>query len=261
MQQPAILGRSTKRQSHHILIIDDNVQLRSLLARHILLNCSNQQLSCAIYHLGERAEPRLNYYNNPVEPTEYEPQDKLPDFSVYEAGSPRHALQWIKNYGIQRLTIISDVMMPVDTEVGLPGLLTGLNQLKVAVNLVFMSSESQNIEQVQILLNDHRAYFLIKGSEAWSRLPEALVRGADRFNFHLLPTQVYANPAIFQPPVEAGQSIEEIDDSRRFSVIKNLGNIQVRSFARNSAPSGQAIAVVTPPRKTPGFLARLFGRH
>lgn len=259
MQQSAILGRVTHQQSHHILIIDDNVQLRSLLARHILLNCNNQQRSCAIYHLGERSEPRLNYYNNPANADELEPGEQLPDFTIYEAGSPRHALQWIKNTGIQRLTIISDVMMPVDTEVGLPGLLTGLNQLHVAVNLVFMSSEPQNIEQVQILLNSQRAFFLIKGSEAWTRLPEALVRGADRFNFQVLPKQVYANPAIF--PTDRDPITHVSEESQRLAVIKNMGNIQVRSFSKSSVVAGPAMAVAVQPRKAPGFLARLFGRH
>ncbi len=180
-------GRRTRQQTHFILIIDDNVQLRSLLARHIMLNCSSQQRSCAIYNLGERSEPRLTYFHQIEENSAVDPNNIQADFTVLEAGSPRHALTWLKDSGLERLTIISDVMMPVDTEVGLPGLISGLHDLRLAVNLVFVSSESQSKQLVQNLMNKQQVFFLIKGSETWNRLPEALVQGAERFHYELLP--------------------------------------------------------------------------
>ena len=264
MQQPANFGGDAQgsRQSHQILIIDDNVQLRSLLARHILLSCNNHAYSSALYHLGERSEPRLTYYANPLRPEQFEPGTTSPEFMIYEAGSPRHALQWLEKAGIKRLTIISDVMMPVDTEVGLPGLLTGLQIMQVAVNLIFMSSEPQNINQVQILLNDRRAFFLIKGSDSWSRLPDAIVKGVNNFNYQLLPRQVYANPAIFQPPPEPEKFVP--DERRRFETIRNIGGIQVRTVSKQPSTvnnTAAAASVETPPAKAPGLFSRLFGRR
>ena len=242
MQQPnTVAGRNILHQPrYHILIIDDSIQLRTLLARHIMLSCNSYQRSCAIYRLGERAEPRLTYFYNPADPSETEPNGLLPDFTVYEAASPRHALNWLQQTRPTRLTIISDVMMPVDTEVGLPGLLTGLNHLQIAVNLVFISSEPQNIKHVQTLLNNQRAFFLIKGSEAWNRLPQAIVEGAERFNYQLLPRQAYSNPAIFPeatPPVEI-----KPQPTRRFNGVRNFGNIEVRTVTKATSVGPTAIA-------------------
>ncbi len=256
MQQPSILagkGR-TSHQVRHILLIDDNVHLRSLLARQIMLCCGNNHRTCAIYRLGERAEPTLTYFYDPQEPDVLEPGLTPPDFVLYEASSPRHALAWLYHAPLKHLTIISDVMMPVDTEVGLPGLLNGLQELKIAVNLVFISSEAQNLAQVQTMLKGLPVYFLIKGSEAWNRLPDALVAGANRFNFQVLPKQNYSNPAIFQP-VELSPDETLLPSSARPARYKRMSSLN--NVALSAATADYATARPVP--KAPGFWARLFG--
>ncbi|HEX2915749.1 MAG TPA: hypothetical protein VH186_33615 [Chloroflexia bacterium] len=196
------LGQSrSTQQRHHILIIDDNSKLRNLMARHILMSCSRKQLACALFTLGERAEPRLNYYHNPLDENATSPSPTSPlDFVVYEAASPRHALIWLSHCRLKYLTIVSDVMMPVDTEIGLPGLLENLSELQLGVNLIFMSSESQSRDILQQLLNGHHAFFVLKGSDAWSHLPEALVEQAERIKYYLLPPPNYTGAALREAP-------------------------------------------------------------
>jgi hypothetical protein len=106
---------------------------------------------------------------------------------VYEAASARHALKWLQAGGLRRLTIISDVVMPLDTEVGLEGLLDGLREMQLAVNLLFVSGEEQNWEYVHSLLASQPAFFVVKGSDMWNRLPAAVVTEADRFRYVVLP--------------------------------------------------------------------------
>lgn len=225
-QSASVSSNHTDEQTRTILIIDDNGQLRSWLARCILSSCHNHGKSCAIYRIGERNEPSLNYYNNPLNPEETTPT-QLPDFIVFEAGTPRQALRWITESRVQYLTIVSDVMMPVDTEVGLPGLLTALSQLQIGINLVFMSSEAQNIEHIQNMLNGQPAYFLIKGSDAWNRLPEALVRGASKFTYRPVVKREYNSAAIFQPATPLpGQEIARppaFETSRGLVTTPTLG--------------------------------------
>jgi hypothetical protein len=174
--QPQLTART-----HIILMIDDNVQVRSMFARYILQSCATQNLTCAIYRLGQRAEPSLTYYH----PTESD--RPIVDFAVYEAASAHHALKWLKTTDVRRLTIISDVIMPLDTEVGLEGLLYGLREMQIAVNLLFVSGEEQNSEYVRNLLENQPAFFVVKGSDMWNRLPTAVVSEADRFRYVVLP--------------------------------------------------------------------------
>jgi len=219
---PVAGGQSVSRRTRHILLIDDNAQLRAILSRQILLSCTNFNRSCAIYHLGERCEPRLTYFQHAEDNIQITETGVEPDFALYEAASPRHALMWLEQANLSRLTIISDVMMPVDTEVGLPGLINGLHDLKIAVNLVFVSSESQNKALVQSLLTDRQIFFLIKGSEAWTRLPDALIQGADRFHYQLLPKLSMNNPSP-EKNVKISRSPYSNDvTSRRFTTAPAL---------------------------------------
>lgn len=256
MQQPiSLVGKNhIEQQTRHILIIDDNVTIRSLLARHIMLSCNNRERSCAIYRLGERAMPSLTYNSDPNYYADSE-EEIFSDFTIYEAGSPRHALAWLQQSNVKQLTIISDVMMPVDTEVGLPGLLNGLHELQVGVNLVFMSSEPQNLSEVQYLLNDQRAFFLIKGSDSWSRLPEALIAGAERFSYRVLPRRDYTNPALFQK-TDVGLNTPVKATDRRLSATPALAH----SAPADGGDYRARREVAASNEKSPGFWARLFGR-
>lgn len=180
MTHPGLLDErlKTAHSPCYILIIEDNTRLRSMLARYIMLNCDTLQQTCAIYHLDLQGVPRLTYSHRP-DLTE----GSVEDFIVLEADSPQRALSWLRRARLKQLTIISDVMMPADIEVGLSGLLKGLAQLQIALNLMFISSDPQNRDYVQMLLNGQPVFFLVKGSEAWRRLPRAIVEHANRFQY------------------------------------------------------------------------------
>jgi hypothetical protein len=192
----SINAHRNSKQTFYILLIDDSGPLRSSLARQIMLSCTTHKFSCALFRLGERSEPTLTYFDNPdkrpVDPNEV----IVPDFAVYEASSPRHALSWIQHAQVNYLTIISDVLMPIDTEVGLGGLINELNRMQVAVNLLFASSEAQSRIYIQPLITEKQAFFVVKGSDEWNRLPDALVLGAGRFTYKV-PT--HQNEAAFGP--------------------------------------------------------------
>jgi CheY-like chemotaxis protein len=169
--------------TNYILIIEDNSRLRSVLARYVMLHCEAQNLSCALYHIGMEGRPRLNYYQHSDGSAKSRSEVLIPDFAVYEADSPRRALAWLKETSARKLTIISDVMMPSDTQVGLPGLVETLRQMQIAVNLIFVSSEAQNQHYVQSLVGLQPVLFLEKGSTAWRKLPAALVQESHRFTY------------------------------------------------------------------------------
>jgi CheY-like chemotaxis protein len=264
MRQPSawVPSGNTDQQTRSILIIDDNGQLRASLARYIMLSCHAQRKSCAIYRIGERAEPLLNYFSNPANESEFEPTT-APDFAVFETATPRQALNWISQSGLRCLTIISDVMMPVDTEVGLPGMLSALSDLQIGVNLVFMSSEPQNIEHVQNMLQGQQAYFLIKGSESWNKLPDALIKSAHRFVYRVVPKLDYSNSAIFKPaPMPGqGQDISSLfktpEPEPRLVTAPTWGGKVLTTRRPTAVVATNTVQTVSEDK--PGFWSRLFG--
>jgi CheY-like chemotaxis protein len=184
------------RRTNHILIIDDNPQLRSLFARHILIASSDKNRSCALYHVTEKAQARLTFF----EPHLTLASNPELDFAVYEANSPRQALNWLRQVSFKRLVIVSDVMMPIDTEVGLDGLLDGLAQLYLEVSMLFVSSEPQSKSLVKALMAPQQAYFVIKGSDNWSKLPAALVQNMDSMPYRLVQREPVAVVAPVKTP-------------------------------------------------------------
>lgn len=188
---------ATGRRTNHILIIDDNAKLRSLFARHILFACRYNGRSCALYHIGENAQTCLNFAE--PEPDSFSVSSASAnlevDFAVYESNSPRQALNWLHSNSIRRLIIVSDVMMPVDTEVGLDGFLDGIAALGLAVSLLFMSSETQSRDIVQQLMAPQKTHFFTKGGESWSNLPEALVRNAEQLPYRPVQRSLVADQA------------------------------------------------------------------
>jgi CheY-like chemotaxis protein len=184
------------RRTNHILIIDDNPQLRSLFARHILIASSDKNRSCALYHVTEKAQARLTFFEPHLT---LAPNPEL-DFAIYEANSPRQALNWLRQVSFQRLVIVSDVMMPIDTEVGLDGLLDGLAQLYLEVSMLFVSSEPQSKALVRALMAPQQAYFVIKGSDSWSKLPAALVQNIDSMPYRLVQREPIAVVAPAKTP-------------------------------------------------------------
>jgi len=233
-------ANDTANRTRYILVIDDSGPMRAALARQIMLACTSYNYSCAIFRLGERAEPSLTYFSNPHRSISNPEERTVVDFAIYEASSPRHALTWIQETRIKHLTIISDVLMPIDTEVGLSGLINGLNKLQIAVNLLFISSEAQSRQYISPLLEGKQAYFLVKGSEVWSRLPEALVMGANRFTYKVPTKQTDAFGPQFGRPLSP----------TRPAMAMATGNMMAQS----------QMAMVNQTQKSPGFWSRLMQR-
>lgn len=176
-----------------ILIIDDSNRICSILVTGIVNHCSAAGYNCRIIQSSELGLiPTLPIefgINVPASAN----QSNRPSFTIFTANSPRNALPVLRQPGIKRLTIISDIMMPADTEVGLIGMLDELARLALPVNLVFTSSESQNRDYVVTLIKNGKAFFLEKGTENWAELPYALVNHTDHFSFKTIVAGDYDN--------------------------------------------------------------------
>ncbi len=179
------------RQTHHILIIDDSARLRQTLADLIVANCLATGKIFKVFHSDKDGKftqskevpgPEM-FPLDGIIPTE---SSVIDEFTIYTAPSPRQALFVINSPVFSRLTIISDVMMPADTEVGLIGMLEAIARRNLPVNLVFASSDAQNSFVVAKLVETGKAYFLVKQGRAWEELSKALVHRADAFRFKII---------------------------------------------------------------------------
>ncbi len=184
---------SIQDASNNILIIDDSNEICSLLVSGIISGCAETSRTCRVVQSGPFGMIEtipLNFSINVFD-------DKF--VNVFTANSPRNALSVLNMPTIRRLTIICDIMMPNDTEVGLPGLLRELSRLRMPVNLVFATSEGQNRGYVEKLLNSHKAFFLEKGTSPWNQLPYALVEKSDLFHYHLINLQDFERQPVDSP--------------------------------------------------------------
>lgn len=180
--------RPKTRQTHHILIIDDSARLRQTLADLIVANCLATGKIFKVFHSDKDSKfTQSNEVPSPgmllldgISPME---SSVIDEFTIYTAPSPKQALFVINSPVFSRLTIISDVMMPADTEVGLIGMLEAISRRNLPVNLVFASSDAQNSFVVAKLVESGKAYFLVKQGSAWEDLSKALVQRADGFRF------------------------------------------------------------------------------
>ena len=178
--------------SNNILIIDDSNETCSLLVTGIIEGCAQTGRTCRVVQssaFGMIETIPLNFSNNVFD-------DKI--VNVYTANSPYNALPVLQQPNINRLTIVCDIMLPNDPQVGLPGLLAEITRLQLAVNLVFASSEDQNRHYVEELLNNKKAFFLEKGTISWNQLPYALVEKSDLFHYHQIHSQDY-QPRSWRP--------------------------------------------------------------
>ncbi|MBN9391029.1 MAG: hypothetical protein J0I20_23575 [Chloroflexi bacterium] len=180
--------RPKTRQTHHILIIDDSARLRQTLADLIVANCLASGKIFKVFHSDKDGKfTQSNEVPTPgmllldgLSPME---SSVIDEFTVYTAPSPRQALFVINSPVFSRLTIISDVMMPADSEVGLIGMLEAIARRKLPVNLLFASSDAQNFQVVAKLVETGKAYFLVKQGSVWEDLSKALVQRAESFQF------------------------------------------------------------------------------
>jgi hypothetical protein len=174
------INPSEDEGANHILIIDDSHRICSVLATSIVNGCAASGQSCQIIQSGPFGliETIPMNFSDDVFDTKI--------LTLYLADSTKHALAVVRLPSIKRLTIICDIIMPGDTEVGLFGLLTELASLQLPVNLLFASSEGQNRYYVEQLIGRHKAYFVEKGTAAWGELPVALVHRSHMFQYQLL---------------------------------------------------------------------------
>ncbi len=186
--------------SNHILIIDDSNQICSVLVTAIVTGCSDSGRTCQI----TQSSPFGLIETVPMNFSDDVFDTKV--LNLYIANSPKNALPVLRQPQIKRLTIICDVMMPGDTEVGLLGLLRELTELKLPVNLLFASSEGQCRYYVEELLRNRKAYFVEKGTAAWTDLPYALVQRSQMFRYQVLARLDYDKGRLYSSR-EAGRKI------------------------------------------------------
>jgi hypothetical protein len=105
---------------------------------------------------------------------------------IYTANCPRNALPILNLPGFDHLIIVSDIMMPSDTEVGLFGMLQELANRHLSVSLIFASSEKQNRYYVEDVLQSGKAHFMEKGGQAWGELPFRLVENTKQFEYKII---------------------------------------------------------------------------
>ena len=185
------------RQSHYILIVDDSARLRYALADLIVGACQTSGKPYRLFHYDKsgRFTQSHDTINAGLAPNAAIPPsdpNRLDEFAVYTAPSPKQALFVINSPLFTRLTIICDVMMPADTEVGLVGMLEALSRRNLPVNLVFASSDAQNRYVVAKLVEAGKAYFVVKAGGVWEELSKALVHRTESFQYKIISPSDYA---------------------------------------------------------------------
>ena len=171
------------------LIVDDSEIIRNQLSRSLASVCQENRHQYRLFQVGRNAQ--LNRQPLPEFPTltsEPNAPDTRPVYTVYNAATYKLALRVLDIPDLKTLTVLCDLSIPADTEVGLLGFLEGLARRRLPVNLIFMSSDYQNRVNVEPLLKKGKAFFVEKGTPQWDNLPVALIERVTSFNYqHLTP--------------------------------------------------------------------------
>ena len=222
--QTGQINSSEDEGSNHILIIDDSHRICSVLATSIVNGCAASGRSCQIIQSGPFGliETIPMNFSDDVFDTKI--------LTLYLADSTKHALAVLRMPNIKRLTIICDIIMPGDTEVGLFGLLSELASIQLPVNLVFASSEGQNRYYVEQLIGRRKAYFVEKGSAAWGELPVALVHRSHMFQY-----QVLARPDFDKGRLQSQYSTGRLVAARAQAAAADGGHVSSRPVPTSSS--------------------------
>lgn len=177
--------------TEHIIVIDDSNAIRSLLASAILSDCVTAGWDAYLIQSSDFGvfTHNVGIIREPV---------RVPDVIVGVADCARNALDLLNPLLVRRATILCDIETPQDMHVGLFGLLDHLARTRIPVNLIFMSSEAQNVHCVRQLVAAHKAAFVEKGGEMWARLPYALVRDLPTFAYNPIARADYDTPFLAQ---------------------------------------------------------------
>lgn len=160
-----------------LLIVDDSNQIRSSLVANIIKACNMCERPYRIVQVVGATLSEVAASDNV--------ESRRP-LVIYTASSPRNALAVLKLPEVQRLIIVSDIMMPGDSEVGLVGLLAALAERRLPTSLTFASSERQNRYYVAEVLQSGKASFTEKGGAAWAELPFKLVEDTARLQYQVI---------------------------------------------------------------------------
>ena len=230
---------------HHILLIDDSSRVRSLLLAGITTSCTAAGYSCKVWQSTLEHGLVEDVHALTALAREVKTGNSETRFTIYTADSPRNALPVLKLRGLERLTIVSDIAMPNDTEVGLVGLLETIAHSNLAVNLLFCSNENQNRTYIAPLIERGKAYFLEKGSTSWAAMPYALVEETGRFSFKVITESDYNNYARHTPALPTAADISEEEAGR----VKSKGGFKPSRFIKSLTPTMLLTALNKAPKK------------
>ncbi len=204
-------GSPSPQNIFHYLIIDDSEIIRSQLSRAIVNVCSEVGGNCQLYQVSRNGQlVEQNQLNVAAPGQSPQASTQVSTYYIYTAATYKLALRVLDLPTIEELTVLSDMSIPADIEVGLLGLLETLARRQLPVNLIFISSEYQNRARVEPLLQKGKAYFIEKGTPLWDTLPQALVRRATSFNYQQIVHSDYSTsrtsntaPAFLEKLVQA----------------------------------------------------------
>ncbi len=180
--------------TNFVLLLDDDIRLSSMIARYILLSCREYARSCAIFHIGQGAQPKLTYQHIGPEADRRRVSNQSDglDFAVFVATSPRHAIAWVEEVHPTELTLVADVKLRGDIDLSLMHLLEVLSKMEIPTYSIFVSDAPQNQNLVKPMLDGRKANFVTKGSPDWMDLPHRLVQNVGRTGFYPIRKSDYA---------------------------------------------------------------------
>lgn len=261
MMQPNAQGHV--KQTHYILIVDDSQRLRFALADLIVAACVQSGKGYRVFHSDKdgRYTQSTESAASTVTTSEVNGQtvQKMEEFAIYTAPSPKHALFVINSPLFTQLTIISDVMMPADTQVGLIGMLENIARRNLPVNLLFASSDAQNRVVIARLVESGKAYFAVKASGLWEQIAHALVYRTDSLSFKKITASDFSgvqNATQYamgaNPPLNVLPNATHTPPPDYAPVSAQVGSAPIAAQPQTQvhAGTGRATGVVAPPRPT-----------
>ena len=180
------MDKTPDLKEFNYLIVDDSELIRTQISRSLAKVCSDSHYVYQLFNVGRNGQ--LN--TTPLADfPDFEPDGTTQAiYKTYTAATYKLALRVLDKPDLQELTVLCDLSIPSDTEVGLLGFLEGLARRRLAVNLIFMSSDYQNRASIEALLKKGKAFFVEKGTAQWNNLPQALIHRVTSFNYqHLTP--------------------------------------------------------------------------
>jgi hypothetical protein len=262
---------SPTQQPYHFLMVDDSEVVQNRFCENLAFACHKYNMALMIVRGNKQGRFFITYDSvqsqNGIIPVEqgFNPNNLSKyNFILYTGYAPKLALPILNLPFFEKLTILSDISMPSDTEVGLVGMLEALSRRRIPVNLIFASSEYQNRNVIEGLINRGKAYFVEKGSQAWENLPFALVTRASTFTYQIIVGEdvggkaqyAKAVPSPVVPPAYANK-IDAIATQK--SAAASLEDLVGTTGQKSTAVLTPVLTVEKATGRF-GILAKLLGR-